>query len=146
MLADTRDATAASTAESTAAFVMASPRINNLVAIMPRLLVPITDVTRRLQSTFLTLRRPGGDGRAGRSLRAAFQKAGQFSTSSCGHHSSAVCPVSNFISKKLCILEIDLEITTALPDKAYRPIQPPISKSPNIFASGGTATFRTAPS
>lgn len=42
-------------------------------------------------------------------------------------------PVSNFISKKLCTLEIDLEITTSLPDKAYRPIQPPISKSPNIF-------------
>lgn len=44
----------------------------------------------------------------------------------------------------MCTLEIDLEITTALPDKAYRPIQPSISKSPNIFASGGTATFRTA--
>ncbi|MBN3739626.1 hypothetical protein G3N62_13780 [Burkholderia sp. Tr-20355] len=34
---------------------------------------------------------------------------------------------------------------TALPDKAYRPIQPSISKSPNIFASGGTATLSTAP-
>lgn len=44
----------------------------------------------------------------------------------------------------MCTLEIVLEITTALPDKACRPIQPSISKSPNIFASGGTATFRTA--
>jgi hypothetical protein len=52
--------------------------------------------------------------------------------------------VSNVISKKMCTLEIELEITTALPDKAYRPIQPSISKSPDIFASGGTATFRTA--
>lgn len=41
------------TADYTAVFVMASPRITNLVAIMPRLLVPITDVMRRLQSNFL---------------------------------------------------------------------------------------------
>lgn len=53
--------------------------------------------------------------------------------------------ISKAISKKMCTLEIDLEMTRALPDKAYRPKQLSISKSPDIFASGGIATFRTAP-
>lgn len=57
----------------------------------------------------------------------------------------AQTPVSNIVSKKMCTLEIDLEIAEALPDKAHKPKRLPISKSPDIFGSGGTAMFRTAP-
>ena len=52
--------------------------------------------------------------------------------------------ISRFVSKKMCTLEIDLEIVTALPDKAHKPKRVLISKSPDIFASSGTAGLRTA--
>ncbi|WP_175771444.1 hypothetical protein [Burkholderia ambifaria] len=52
--------------------------------------------------------------------------------------------ISNVISKKMCTLEIDLEITTALPDKAHRPKRRSISKSPDIFVSGGAVALLTA--
>ncbi|MBW5806668.1 hypothetical protein FOZ70_18200 [Burkholderia sp. COPS] len=52
----------------------------------------------------------------------------------------AVLPISNIISKKLCVLEIDLEIAAALPDKAAKPKQVLVSKSPKKFASGGVTT------
>ncbi|WP_277813807.1 hypothetical protein [Burkholderia gladioli] len=38
-----------------------------------------------------------------------------------------------------------MEIAAALPDKAHKPKQLPISKSPDIFGSGGTAMFLAAP-
>ncbi|WP_155631967.1 hypothetical protein [Burkholderia cepacia] len=53
--------------------------------------------------------------------------------------------ISNAISKKICVLEIDLEITTSFPDKAHKQKRVFISKSPNIFASGGTIRIRTTP-
>ncbi|WP_124604987.1 hypothetical protein [Burkholderia sp. Bp9142] len=58
---------------------------------------------------------------------------------------AATSPISNIISKKICDLEIDLEITAALPDKAHKPKRVFISKSPDIFASGGTTKVRTTP-
>lgn len=38
-----------------------------------------------------------------------------------------------------------MEITRALPDKANKPKRVLISKSPDIFASGGTTRLRTSP-
>lgn len=56
----------------------------------------------------------------------------------------AASVVSNTISKKMCVLEIDLEIAAALPDKGHRSYREFLSKSPDIFASGGTTRSRTA--
>ncbi len=81
---------------------------------------------------------------AGDSFARAFQRVG------------AVCKmtemarrglprISRFVSKNMCTLEIDLEIAAALPDKAHKPKRVFISKSPEIFSSGGTTRLRTAP-
>lgn len=45
--------------------------------------------------------------------------------------------ISKVISKKICVLEIVLETTSALPDKAHKPKQGVLSKSPKIIAPGG---------
>lgn len=85
------------------------------------------------------LRRGAGD-----SFARAFQRVG------------AVCKmtemarwslprISRFVSKKMCTLEIDLEIATALPDKAHKPKRVFISKSPDIFASCDPTRLHTAP-
>lgn len=41
--------------------------------------------------------------------------------------------ISNFVSKKMCVLEIDLEIVEALPDKADKRKNVLISNSPSFF-------------
>ncbi|WP_157655214.1 hypothetical protein [Burkholderia ubonensis] len=45
---------------------------------------------------------------------------------------------SNNISKKMCVLEIDLELAKPVPDKADKLNRKSVSKSPENFASGGT--------
>ena len=53
--------------------------------------------------------------------------------------------ISNIVSKKVCVLEIDLEITKALPDKAHKRKRAFISKSPDIFAPSGGITLLIMP-
>lgn len=53
--------------------------------------------------------------------------------------------ISNVVSKKVCVLEIDLEITKALPDKAHKRKRGGISKSPDIFAPGDGTRLDTMP-
>lgn len=52
--------------------------------------------------------------------------------------------ISNFVSKKLCVLEIDLEIVEALPDKADKRKVELVSNSPEFFASGCKTPPRNA--
>lgn len=81
---------------------------------------------------------------AGDSFARAFQRVGEV----CKMTEMArrgLPRISRFVSKKMCTLEIDLEIATALPDKAHKPKRVFISKSPDVFASGDPTRLQTAP-
>ncbi|NRD81415.1 hypothetical protein FG484_01295 [Burkholderia pseudomallei] len=64
-------------------------------------------------------------------MRAAFQREGNSSNDRASTVDQAA--ISNFISKKIGILEIDLEIVEALPDKAGKRKDVLISNSPEFF-------------
>lgn len=52
--------------------------------------------------------------------------------------------ISNVVSKKIGVLEIDLEIIKALPDKADKRKNVLVSNSPEFFASSGKTRSRIA--
>lgn len=98
---------------------------------------------RSFRPIVLVLGPRGGDGAGGNSLRVAFQTAD--SSQATERPLAARHRISNVVSKKVCVLEIDLEITKALPDKAHKRKRVCISKSPDIFAPGDGTRLRTMP-
>lgn len=77
----------------------------------------------------------------GESLRALPQIGEQLIKSPDAVH--RIGCLQHYLQEK-CVLEIDLEIVAALPDKVHRSYRGFLSKSPNIFASGGATRSRTA--
>lgn len=107
---------------------MAFPHITSILQCLVLLTMQANETTNSVACR-------GGRG-AGDSLREEFQTVD--GSRATDRPLTSQSRISKVISNKLCVLEIDLEIVKALPDKAHKPKRGSISKSPDIFSSGGT--------